>query len=142
MVSGPFFTLKSIPVPVKMYRFLIADDYEFVRQRVKLLLKEEFKDVIIEEASSTKELTDKALGQKWDIIISDINMPGGGGLEALSVIRKTLPQQPLILFSLYDEESFADKVLKQGATAYLQKDKIPAELVKTIQSIIEDKDGY
>lgn len=125
-----------------MLRFLIADDYEFVRQRVKLLIKDEFDDVMIEEASNTQELTEKALAEKWDIIISDINMPGGGGLEALAVILKELPQQPVILFSIYDEKYFADKVLTQGATAYLQKDKIPDDLVNIIHSIISSKASY
>lgn len=122
-----------------MLRFLIADDYEFVRQRVKLLIKEEFEEAIFGEAADAGELIKKAMEEKWDIIISDVNMPGGGGLEALSVIRKQLPGQPVILFSVYDEKYFADSVIKKGATAYLQKDKIPDDLINIIRSIISDK---
>ena len=62
-----------------MLRILIADDHDIVRQGIRQLLLEEFNSVQVEEAIDTPTLIDLALSQDWDIIVSDLVMPGGGG---------------------------------------------------------------
>ena len=66
-----------------MLRILIADDHDIVRQGIRQLLLEEFNSVQVEEAIDTPTLIDLALSQDWDIIVSDLVMPGGGGFYAL-----------------------------------------------------------
>jgi DNA-binding NarL/FixJ family response regulator len=66
-----------------MVRMLIADDHPVVRQRLKQLLLEEFPSAHFSLAIDTDSLLSEALNNDWDVIISDLIMPGGGGLVAL-----------------------------------------------------------
>ena len=72
-----------------MLRMLIADDHEIVRRGLKQILAEGFAFAHIDEAGDCPTLVHKALGEEWDIIVSDLAMPGGGGLEALKTNKES-----------------------------------------------------
>ena len=122
-----------------MLRVLIADDHEIVRKGLKQILLEEYSFAQIEEAHDTTSLVDKALAGKWDIIISDLAMPGGGGLEGLSRIRAKLPFQRILILSIYPEEQYAIRVMKSGASGFLNKNTAPEELIKAITCILSGR---
>ena len=83
-----------------MIRVLIADDHEIVRRGIRQILTEGFSFVHIGEATDCPDLIAKATGEDWDIIISDIAMPGGGGIAALNCIKETRPQVPVLILRL------------------------------------------
>lgn len=122
-----------------MLKVLIADDHEIVRRGLKQILVEGFAFAHIEEAGDCPSLVEKALGSNWDIIVSDLAMPGGGGLEALKQIRKASPEMPVLILSIYPEDQYALRVLKAGASGYLNKDAAPEELVIAIQRILSGR---
>ncbi len=122
-----------------MLKVLIADDHEIVRRGIKQILQEEFSFAQIDEAGDTDSLIKKALAQDWDIIISDMNMPGGGGLEALHHIRQQKPEVPVLILSIYPEEQYALRVIKAGASGYLNKDAAPEELIIALRNILSGK---
>ena len=66
-----------------MIRILIADDHTIVRKGLRQILAEEFTDAMIEEVADAEDLIKKVIKEKWDIVISDLSMPGKSGLEAL-----------------------------------------------------------
>lgn len=119
-----------------MLRILIADDHEFIRKGLKQILFDEFTSLHIEEAEDTDSLLKLAFSGHWDIIISDISMPGVGGLEALYIIKERLPTVPVLLLSIYPEDQYAGNVLAAGASGYLNKDSAPAELVNATKIIL------
>lgn len=119
-----------------MLKILIADDHEFIRKGIKQILFDEFDQLHIEEAGDTDGLLRLAFADKWDIIISDIAMPGKGGLEALQIIKDQCPTIPVLLLSIYPEDQYADKVLNAGASGYLNKDSAPACLATAIKTIL------
>jgi DNA-binding NarL/FixJ family response regulator len=119
-----------------MLRVLIADDHEIVRRGLKQILVEGFAFAHIDEAGDCPTLVEKALGSEWDIIVSDLAMPGGGGLEALKQIRKAAPDLPVLILSIYPEDQYAMRVLKAGASGYLNKDAAPEQLITAIQRIL------
>src|SRR5688572_790684 len=106
---------------VDMLRVLIADDHEIVRRGLKQILVEGFAFAHIEEAADCPTLVDKATNSNWDIVVSDLAMPGGGGLEALKQIKKVIPDLPILILSIYPEDQYALRVLKAGASGYLNK---------------------
>ncbi len=108
-----------------MLRILIADDHEFIRKGLIQILTDEFASIQVEEADDTGSLVKLALAKPWDLIISDISMPGGGGLEALSMIRAKLPEQLVLILSIYPEDQYALRVMLAGAAGYLNKDAAP-----------------
>jgi len=122
-----------------MLKILIADDHEIVRRGIRQILQEEFSFAHIEEAEDTDSLIAKAVKDKWDIIISDLAMPGGGGLVALKTIKEKMPGQRVLFFSTYSEEQYALRVLKAGGDGYLNKESATEELSKAVKEILEGK---
>ncbi|HTN05966.1 response regulator transcription factor [Agriterribacter sp.] len=122
-----------------MLRILIADDHEFIRKGLKQILMEEFPAIYIGEAKDTGTLTTMVFSAPWDLVISDISMPGGGGLEALKSIKQQLPEMPVLVLSIYPEDQFALRVLLAGAAGYLNKDTAPETLIKAVKDILAGK---
>ena len=122
-----------------MIRILIADDHTVVRKGLRQILAEEFTDAVIEEVADANELIKKVIKGSWDIIISDLTMPGKSGLEALQQIKQILPSLPVLILSIHPEEQYAIRVLKAGASGYLSKDTAPDELVNAVHRILQGK---
>ncbi|HEX7847502.1 MAG TPA: response regulator transcription factor [Chitinophagaceae bacterium] len=129
----------SLTIDFIMLRVLIADDHEIVRRGLKQILLEGFPFIHIEEASDCPSLIEKATSGRWDIVVSDLAMPGGGGLQALKHIREKLPELPVLILSIYPEEQYALSVMKSGAAGYLNKDAAPEKLVNAVQRILSGK---
>lgn len=122
-----------------MLKVLIADDHEIVRRGLKQILLEGFSFAHIEEAGDCPSLVEKAIGGSWDIIVSDLAMPGGGGLEALKQIKQISPSIPVLILSIYPEDQYALRVMKAGAAGYLNKDAAPEELVTAVNRILSGR---
>lgn len=122
-----------------MIRMLIADDHPIVRQRLKQLLSEGFPSASLEEADDTASLLDGALNKEWDIVISDLAMPGGGGLHALEKIKQTKPGLPVLIVSTYPADQYAARVISAGAAAFLNKDNADTELTGMVRQILQKK---
>ncbi|MBK7345914.1 MAG: response regulator transcription factor [Chitinophagaceae bacterium] len=120
-------------------RFLIADDHTIVRRGLRQILLEGFPDAEIEEVPDAEELIKNTIQFDWDIIISDLSMPGRSGLEALQQIKQIKPKIPVLILSIHPEEQYALRVLKAGAAGYLSKDLAPDELVNAVNRVLLGK---
>lgn len=120
-----------------MLRILIADDHDIVRQGISQALLDEFPDADIHDAADTSSLLEKALNHAWDIIITDLAMPGGGGLFALEKIREVNAEQPVLVISTYDAEQYAVRVMKAGAWDFISKNDLPASLIAAVHRIVD-----
>ena len=122
-----------------MIKILIADDHSIVRRGVRDILTElpfPFEVYEADSAASSQRLINNQL---FDIFILDISFPDGNGLEILNQIKNTQPQAKVLFLSMYPEEQYARRAIKNGAFGYLTKDSAPTELVAAIQSIISGK---
>lgn len=122
-----------------MIRILIADDHPIVRQRLRQLLFEGFPSAFFKEASDTPSLVQEALNDDWDIIISDLAMPGGGGLHALEKIKQQKPDLPVLIISTYPADQYSARVISAGAVGFLNKDNADTELAPLVEEIIKKK---
>ena len=122
-----------------MIRVLIADDHSVVRRGLKQILLEGFPTAYIEEVPDAEDLVKKVLTVEWDVVISDLSMPGRSGLEALQQIKQVQPKLPVLILSIHPEEQYAIRVLKSGASGYLSKDSAPDELVTAVQRVLLGK---
>lgn len=122
-----------------MIRILIADDHHVVRRGLKQILLEGFPTATIEEVSDAESLVKSAITKEWDVVISDLSMPGRSGLDALQQIKQSLPSIPVLILSIHPEEQYAIRVLKAGASGYLSKESAPEELVKAVQQVLLGK---
>ncbi len=122
-----------------MLRILIADDHTIVRKGLIQILQEDFSNAVIEEVQDAEELIKKVMADRWDVVISDLSMPGRSGLEALQQIKLSFPDLPVLILSIHPEEQYALRALKAGAAGYLSKDTAPDELVKAVQKVLLGK---
>ncbi len=122
-----------------MLRILIADDHTVVRKGLKQILLEEFPAARIEEVPDAEEMINKVMNDHWDIVVSDLSMPGRSGLDALQQIKNIRPELPVLILSIHPEEHYALRVLKAGASGYLSKGSASDELVKAVQTVLLGK---
>ncbi len=120
-------------------RILIADDHPLIRKGIIQMLNEEFINLIIGEAKDSNELIEKSRKDKWNAIITDLSMPGGGELETIKILRAENPLLPILVLSMLSEELYAKRSLKAGASGYLLKDSAPEELGNALRKILEGK---
>lgn len=122
-----------------MIRILIADDHWMVRRGLKEILLEEFPSALIDEAADGTELLKKVMKKGWDIVLTDLSMPGRSGLDALQQVKQLYPKLPVLVLSIYPEEQYAVRVLKAGASGYLNKDMAPEELINAVHRVLSGK---
>lgn len=119
-----------------MLKILIADDHELVRKGIKQILLEEFSSLEIKEVFDTDSLISAATQENWNLIISDISMPGGGGIEGLSQILAKVPTHRVLIISVYPPDQYAIQALRAGAFGFLNKDTAPEELINAVKTIL------
>lgn len=124
---------------ISMLRIIIADDHPVVMQAVKQLIQEEFPASYIEEASDTKSLLEKALNEDWDLVISDLAMPGGGGFLALKKIKQAKKNLPVLIISTYPADQYRTRVLNAGAEEFISKDSLQQDLIISARRILAHK---
>ncbi len=122
-----------------MLRIIIADDHPVVMQAVKQIMQEEFPAAYIEEATDTTSLLEKVLHEHWDLVISDLAMPGGGGFWALKKIKQLKKNIPVLIISTYPADQYRSRVLEAGAEDFISKDSLPTGLIAAARRIFEPK---
>ena len=122
-----------------MIRILIADDHSVVRKGLRQILSEGFPSVQIDEVGDADTMIKKVMDEEYDVVISDLSMPGRSGLEGLQQIKQINPKLPVLILSIYPEEQYAIRLLKAGASGYLNKDLAPEELVNAVQRVLLGK---
>jgi two-component system invasion response regulator UvrY len=119
-----------------MIRLLIADDHAIVRRGVRDILAEMPEQIEITEVSSVKDALREIINNSYDIAILDISFPDGNGLDILKQVSGLRPNTRILFLSMYPEEQYARRALKNGAYGYLTKDSAPTELVAAIHKVI------
>jgi len=118
-----------------MVRVLIADDHAVVRRGLVQILEEVSDLVAAGEASNGREVLQAVRTGDYDVLLLDVGMPGGGGLEVLRQLQGLSPELPVLILSIYPEEQYATRMLKAGAAGYLTKESAPDELVAAIRRV-------
>jgi two-component system invasion response regulator UvrY len=120
-------------------RILIADDHAIIRRGLKQILLEEYPSAIVEEVNDAEGVIKKTGSDEWDIIISDLSMPGRSGLDVVQHVKQNFPKLPVLILSIHPEEQYAIRALKAGAAGYLSKDAATEELVKAVQRVLQGR---
>jgi two-component system invasion response regulator UvrY len=120
-------------------KILIADDHAIVRRGLREILLDEYPSSLIGDASDAEELLKKVFEEEWDLIISDVSMPGRSGLDALKQIKQAFPKLPVLIMSIYSEDQYAVRAFRAGASGYFNKNSIHEELFQAIESVRKGK---
>ena len=119
-----------------MIRILIADDHAILRRGLKEILMRELNGVICGEAENGHQALDQIQSRDWDLLILDITMPGRGGLDVLKNLKALRPRLPVLVLSMHPEDQYGKRVLKAGASGYMNKESAPEELMKAVRQLL------
>jgi DNA-binding NarL/FixJ family response regulator len=122
-----------------MMKFLIADDHAIVRKGLVQILREEFASAQITEVSNSNQVLEEVNRQPWDVIMLDISMPGRNGIETLKQIRSNGVRTPVLMLSMHPEDQYAVRVLKAGASGFLNKETATDELLVAVKKVLEGR---
>jgi DNA-binding NarL/FixJ family response regulator len=118
-----------------MIRVLVADDHAVVRRGVVQILDEAPDLVAAGEASTGRQVLQQVQENEYDVLVLDIGMPDGSGLEVLHQLRTLRPELRVLILSMYPERQYALRALKAGAAGYLTKESAPDELTAAVRRI-------
>ena len=119
-----------------MTRILVVDDHAVVRKGLMMILKDSDAGIRVDEAGNGQEALARVLRERYDLVLMDISMPGGGGLEVLKEIKSHRPGLPVLVLSMHPEEEYAVLALRAGASGYVTKDRAAEELGGAIRKVL------
>jgi DNA-binding NarL/FixJ family response regulator len=119
-----------------MINILVADDHSIVRYGLKKIIS----NLPISATVTTVEAFDDVIvmmaKQSFDLLILDINLPGGNSIQMLDAVKLQQPDTMVLIFSAYDEKIFAIDYLLAGADGYLSKNSTEEETKLAIQTLL------
>jgi len=96
----------------------------------------ELDDAVCGEAENADQVLAQVQNQEWDVVILDVTMPGRSGLDALRDLKVMRPRLPVLVLSMHPEDQYGKRILKAGASGYMNKDSAPEELIKAIRKVL------
>lgn len=120
-----------------MIRALIVDDHAVVRQGLNQILVDESDIEVGGEAATAREAIRMGKEQDWDIVVLDLTIPEGSGLDVLKELKHAKPELPVIVLSVHDDDQYVIRTLRAGASGYLTKECAPEELVRAIRHTVD-----
>jgi len=119
-----------------MIRILIVDDHAILLRGLKEILEREFRDVSIGEAGTAEQALTQLDAENWDLVILDITLPGRSGVDVLRNVKALRPKLPILVLSMHPEDQYGKRVLKAGASGYMNKESAPEELIKAVRKLL------
>jgi two-component system response regulator NreC len=112
---------------------VIADDHTVVRQGLRLLVNNEDGLQVIAEAGTVPDAERLTSAHRPTVLVLDLNMPGGSGLEAIPRLRESTPDTAIVVLTMQDDPAFARKALQAGALGFVLKEAADEELLEAIR---------
>ncbi len=122
----------NAPVPL---RVMIVDDHELVRNGIKALLAEEASMTLAGEAGGVREAIERAEWARPDVVVMDIRLPDGSGIDATREIRARLPKTQVLMLTTYADDEALFASIMAGAAGYVLKQVKGGDLVRAIRAV-------
>jgi len=119
--------------PYGVIRIVLADDHTVVRRGLELLLGAEEGLEVVASVGDVEAAIRTTRGYKPDVLVLDLNMPGGSSLDAIPKILEASPNTKIAVLTMQNEPAFARQALSAGAMAYVLKEAADDELVTAVR---------
>jgi two-component system response regulator DevR len=116
-------------------RVIIVDDHEIVRLGLRGLLERQPNITVVDEAASAQEAVSKVLRHRPDVVVMDIRLAGGSGIEACREVAAQAPESRVIMLTSYAEDELLFDAIAAGAVGYVLKRVGSDELVRAIEAV-------
>src|SRR6516164_5169937 len=130
--------MQSLP-SITTTRILIVDDHPLVREGLIGLLAAQSDFVVCGEAAGVAEARELVLSTKPDVVIIDLTLSDGTGLELIKDLRAKCPDIRLLVLSMHDESLYAERALRAGAVGYVNKHEASRTIVQAVRTILAGK---
>jgi two-component system, NarL family, response regulator NreC len=122
-------TAASAPV-----RIVLAEDHQVVRRGLQLVLDGEPDFEVVGHAGDVTSARARVREHRPDVLVLDLNMPGGMALEAIPALRAEAPETQIVVLTMEAEMAFVRRARQAGALGYVLKESADSELVKAVRS--------
>lgn len=116
-------------------RIMLVDDHPIVRRGLRDILVDAFAGAIIQEVGYGRDAIALIHSQMWHVMVLDLSLPDGSGLDVLKRVRELRPRLPVLILSMHAADQFARRAIAAGASGYLTKDAADSELVTAVSRL-------
>jgi len=116
-------------------RILLADDHAIVREGLKRILSAADGFEVVGEAADGTQVMQRVRETDFDLLVLDLSMPGRSGMELIKLVKAEKPRVRILVLSMHQENQYAVRAIKAGASGYLTKESAPAELEHALRKI-------
>jgi two-component system response regulator DevR len=120
---------------MKRQRIMLVDDHEVVRLGLRTLIDQHPNFEVVAEAASAREAVEKTKAHKPDVVVMDIRLKGGSGIEACQEITANYPATKVIMLTSYAEDEMLFSAIRAGAAGYVLKQIGGEDLIRAIEAI-------
>ncbi len=118
-----------------MIKILIADDHDVVRKGIRQVLALDPTLLVADEAKDGWQVLEKLRSGIFDLLLTDLSMPGPSGVELVKRVKDEHPKLPILVLSIHEECQTATWVLKAGASGYVTKGSESGTLLKAVRNV-------
>ncbi len=118
-----------------MIKVLVADDHAVVRRGLRDILAATGDILVGGEAATAHDVRRLVREQRWDVVVLDISLPEGNGLDLTADIRRERPETPVLILTMHSEQQYAIRAIKAGAAGFLTKESAPDRLIEAVRKI-------
>jgi DNA-binding NarL/FixJ family response regulator len=118
-------------------RILVVDDHPMMRAGLTQLINKQTSMVVCSEAGGPVEALALIPHYQPDLILADLTMKSGGGLDFIKDARALHENIPILVISMHDEKIYAERCLRAGAAGYVMKEESAAHLIAAIQRVLD-----
>lgn len=116
-------------------RVFLADDHGIVRLGLRKLIEQAPDLSVVGEAKDGRQVLLADGKEGWDVLVLDVSLPRVGGIEVLRRLHAEHPRLRIVVLSMYAEDQYANRLLAEGAAAYVSKDRPPEDLLDVIRAV-------
>lgn len=131
-VAHPYANMAKMTIPL---RVMLVDDHEVVRNGVKSMLEDEAGISVVAEAGGVREAIERAEWARPDVIVMDVRLADGSGIEATREIRAKLPKTQVLMLTTFADDDALFASIMAGASGYVLKQIKGGDLVRAIRSV-------
>jgi len=123
-----------MPAPKK--RVLVVDDHPLMRNGIVELLNRQTDVMSCGEAGTPEELKEAVAATLPDAVLLDLRLGHADGIELIKQLRALYPKLPILVHSMYDEQVYAERVLRAGADGYVMKEEAPDAVMAGLRQVL------
>jgi DNA-binding NarL/FixJ family response regulator len=121
------------------HKILLVDDHPLVREWLANLINQEPPLTVCGQTGSAREALQLVAATRPAIVIVDLSLEGGSGLELIKDIKAAQPDVATIVLSMHDEALYAERAMRAGARGYIMKREATGKVLDAIKSVLDGK---